>query len=306
MSDPLEPVLAQLAESLAQEVALRYRIGADQARCQIELRWHSHQALRALARKNPSPSALARTRLYRRAASQAKKDIYYRLRRYRQESDEFSKGLEELRRAAPSAQRQPAREALARSHASTGERWPDLADFLERTQHVWGDCATLLDVGCGLMPLLFPFDRVGDRFRRYVACDRDARCIEAVNACGQVPPGVLEGCVWDIGDGWEALESQTGVKRYDAAFLLKLVPVVARQQPRLLATLADAPADWLVVTGARQALARRRDISRRERAVLGAFARRHGLVVESEFETPSELGLVMRRPGRTIGLVRHS
>ena len=295
MSDALEPVLAQLAEQVAQEAARRYRIGADQARGRIEQSWRSHQALRALARRTPSPRALARTRLYRQAASQAKKDIYYRLRRYRPQSDEFSKGLERLHRATAAVECQAACEALARSHASTAERWSDLDGFLERTRPVWGACATLLDVGCGLMPLLFPFDRVDDRLKRYVACDRDARCIEAVNACGQVTAGVLEGRVWDIGDGWEALETQTGIKRYDVAFLLKLVPVVARQQPRLLATLADAPTDWLVVTGSRQALARRQDISRRERAVIGSFAKRHGLVVESEFETPSELGLLMRK-----------
>ena len=295
MSDPLEPALAQLAEQLAQQAARRYRIGADQARSRIERSWRSHQALRALARRTPSPRALARTRLYRQAASQAKKDIYYRLRRYRPQSEEFSKGLERLRRANAGTECQAACETLARSHASTAERWPDLNGFLERTHPVWNDCAMLLDVGCGLMPLLFPFDRVVGRLERYVACDRDARCIEAVNAYGQVTPGVLEGRVWDIGDGWEALETQTGIKRYDAAFLLKLVPVVARQQPRLLAMLAEAPADWLVVTGSRQALARRQDISLRERAVIGSFAKRHGLVVESEFETPSELGLVMRR-----------
>ncbi len=294
MSDSLEPVLAQLAERLAQEAARRYRIGADQARERIERTWRSHQALRALAGKTPSPRALARTRLYRQAASQAKKDIYYRLRRYRPQSDEFSTGLERLRRAVADADCQAACEALARAHASTAERWPDLDGFLERTQPVWGDCATLLDLGCGLMPLLFPFDRVGGRLRRYVACDRDARCIEAVNARSQVPSGVLEGRVWDIDDGWQALEAQTGIQHYDAAFLLKLVPVVARQQPRLLAALADAPADWLVVTGSRQALARRQDISRRERAVVGSFAKRYGLVVESQFETPSEFGLVMR------------
>ena len=294
MSDPLEPALAQLAERLAQQATLRYRIGADQARSRIEGAWRSHQALRALARKTPSARALARTRLYRQAASQAKRDIYYHLRRYRQESGEFAKALERLRCETADESRQAAREALARSHASTAERWPDLAEFLARTQPVWGDCATLLDLGCGLMPLLFPFDQVGGRFRRYVACDRDARCIDGVNASGPVPRGVVQGCVWDIGDGWAALESLTGIKRYDVALLLKLVPVVARQQPRLLPTLAQAPADWLVVTGSRQALARRQDISRRERAVLGAFAKRHELVVEWEFETPSELGLVMR------------
>jgi len=297
MSDPLEPALAQLAERLAERVALRYRIGADQARGCIEGAWRGHQALRALARKIPSPRALARTSLYRQAASQAKKDIYYRLRRYRRDCDAFPEALERLRRATSGAPCQAAREALARSHASTAERWPDLADSLQRTQPVWGDCATLLDVGCGLMPLLFPFGQVGGRLRRYVACDRDARCIEAVNARLQTPPGVLEGCVWDIGDGWAALERQTGIKRYDAAFLLKLVPVVARQQPRLLAKLAAAPADWLIVTGSRQALARRRDISRRERMALGAFAKRHGLIVESEFATSSELGLVVRGAG---------
>ena len=295
MSDPLEPALAQLAERLARDAAQRYRIGPDEARGRIEQSWRGDQALRALARETPSPRALARTRLYRRAASEAKKAIYYGLRRYRLDSDSFSEGLERLRHAATGAPRQAACEALARNHASTAERWPDLDDFLDCTRPVWGDCATLLDVGCGLMPLLFPFDQAGGRFRRYVACDRDARCIAAVNASGRMPPSVLEGCVWDIDEGWEALQAQTGIIRYDAAFLLKLVPVIARQQPALLATLADAPADWLVITGSRQALARRRDISRRERAVLASFAKRHGLVVESEFETPSELGLVIRR-----------
>ena len=133
-----------------------------------------------------------------------------------------------------------------------------------------------------------------ERFQE-VTCDRDAGCMEAVNALGQGLGDILEGHVWDIGDGWETLEAQTGVKCYDAAFLLKLVPVVARQQPRLLATLAETPAERLVVTGSRQALARRQDISRRERAVIGSFAKRHGLVVESEFETPSEVGLVLRK-----------
>ena len=294
MSDPLEPVLARLAERLAQDAARRYRIESDQARGQIERAWRGHQALRALARKNPSPRALARTSLYRQAASQAKKGIYYRLRRYRRDSDDFSTGLERLRRATAVAEIRAAREALARSHASTAERWPDLEGFLAHTRPLWRDCATLLDVGCGLMPLLFPFDRLDRRIQRYVACDRDAPCIEAVNAVGQRLGGVLEGCVWDIDQGWEALAAQTGIKRYDTAFLLKLVPVVARQQPGLLATLADTPADWLVVTGSRQALARRQDISRRERVAIGAFAKRYGLVVEREFETPSELGFVMR------------
>ena len=297
MSDPLEPGLALLAERLAQDVARRYRISADQAKGQIEQRWRGHQALRALAGKSPSPRALARTRLYRQAASQAKKDIYHRLRRYRPQPDDLALGLDRLRRAATDAESQAAGEALALSHASTGERWPDLEGFLARTQPVWGDCATLLDVGCGLMPLLFPFARVRDCLERYVACDRDAACVEAVNAHGQALAGVLEGRVWDIDEGWEALGAQTGIKRYDVAFLLKLVPVVARQQPRLLATLAAAPADWLVVTGSRQALARRQDISRRERAVVGSFAKRHGLAVEWEFETPSELGVVMRGAG---------
>ena len=163
MSDSLEPALAQLAQRLAQEAAQRYRIGADQALGQIEVRWRSHQALRALARKHPTPRALARTRLYRQAASQARKDIYYRLRRYRPQPDDFAEGLERMRRASTDAECWVACEALARSHASTAERWPDLDSFLERTKPIWGDCATLLDVGCGLMPLLFPFDRVVGR-----------------------------------------------------------------------------------------------------------------------------------------------
>lgn len=73
------------------------------------------------------------------------------------------------------------------------------------------------------------------------------------------------------------------------------MPVVARQERERLATLAAVPARRLLVTGAKQAMVKRRAIDRREERVLRAFADDHGLAIVGELDTPSELGLLLAR-----------
>jgi len=60
--------------------------------------------------------------------------------------------------------------------------------------------------------------------------------------------------------------------RCDLGLLLKVVPVVRRQSPELLPVLAAIPADRLVISGCRNAMAKRRDIERREPGSCSASA----------------------------------
>jgi len=74
---------------------------------------------------------------------------------------------------------------------------------------------------------------------------------------------------------------------------LKLIPVLARQERNLLPLFRDLPARRFVITGAREAMVKRRSIERRERGSLLAFADELGFEVLETFETPTELGLLL-------------
>jgi hypothetical protein len=100
---------------------------------------------------------------------------------------------------------------------------------------------------------------------------------------------------WSIADGWEPLLRASGIAMFDVALMLKLVPVVARQEPEHLAILAAVPARRIVVSGSREAMAKRRSIARRERAVLDDFIAGAGWRVTAESETPDEFFLAVER-----------
>ena len=80
---------------------------------------------------------------------------------------------------------------------------------------------------------------------------------------------------------------------FSLALGLKLIPVVARQQRNLLHLLKGLPAHRFLVTGARQAMVRRKSIERREKAALYSFAEEQGFTVLSTFETATETGLLL-------------
>jgi hypothetical protein len=74
---------------------------------------------------------------------------------------------------------------------------------------------------------------------------------------------------------------------------LKLIPVLARQERSLLPLFQELPARRFLITGARQAMVKRRTIERRERASLLAFADELGFEIVGTLETTTELGLLL-------------
>jgi 16S rRNA (guanine(1405)-N(7))-methyltransferase len=178
------------------------------------------------------------------------------------------------------------------AHVSTAERSAHMEEFLAALTGAVGSVGSVVDVGCGVLPLVYPLDGVD----AYWALDRDREAVGAVSEYARIrADGRLRPVVWDLADGWAALHAGGLPKRCDVALLLKVVPVVARQSPHLLATLAAVPADVLVISGSRVAMAKRQDIERRETQVLQRFCTAYGLVERARFRTPDEFCVVVSR-----------
>lgn len=128
--------------------------------------------------------------------------------------------------------------------------------------------------------------------------DKDPSSVELVGRYGRARgDGRLMAVRADIADGWSAVTDAAGLDRFDLALLLKVVPVIERLRPRLLAVLREVPADLVVLTGAVTSMTRRERIDRRERRALLRFADRAGWQVLGELRTTDEVGPVARPTG---------
>lgn len=298
---PAARVVSQLASELAEAVARRYRIAVATARELVVSEWASDRALWQQAAQETDPARLARTRAYRQAADRAKTKIYYHLRRYRQDDPGLHDATERLRElaaagvAAGDPRALAVRDGVVASHVSTRERLDDLDAFFAALFALAPAPTSILDLGCGVMPLLYPFDALGHAITEYLALDRDAVAVDLVDAWGALVGGSrLRARRWSLEDGVSGIAGPDD-GRFALALALKLVPVIARQEREHLAILRDVPARRLLVTGARQAMVKRRSIEQRELRVLRSFADDHGFSVVGTLDTPSELGLLLER-----------
>lgn len=302
--EPAETVLAELAADLAEQVGRQYRVAAQDVLDLILADWRRQPRLVAAVTAAGSAEAARRLRVYRDAASRSKRQIYQRLRRYRPEPDRFAAalaGLAGLTPGCPAGALDACLAAVAAAHVSTAERLPHRAEFAAVLATVLTDAGqpagNVIDVGCGVLPLLLPaggFGALG--MHEYWALDKDPHAGAALREYARLRGDqVLRPVGWHLADGWPAAFAQGVPTRCDAGLLLKVVPVVARQAPELLPVLAAIPADRLLISGSRIAMAKRQDIERRERRLLQRFCDGHGLEVREEFRTGDEFCLLAQR-----------
>ena len=123
---------------------------------------------------------------------------------------------------------------VLRSHASTAERLPYIEGFFARIWELTGGAPrTLLDLGCGLGPLALPWMGLSPE-ATYHACEVDRRSLEVVDAfldlVGQ-PHAVHARDL--VASGGPPIAA-------DVVLLLKLVPLLDRQEPSAAARLLGA------------------------------------------------------------------
>jgi Ribosomal RNA methyltransferase (FmrO) len=296
--DP-QRVLVGLAEGLADEVVRRYRVTRDDAVELILEEWGRRPALAAAIEAANRPEDLRRLRVYRDAADAAKKAIYHHLRRYRQTpatSDVALAALADLDAAAPLLERKQRLSAVAAEHTSTAERMTHLDEFLIGLSSMMGSPRTIVDVGSGVFPVILPLDDDLAAVEEYWALDKDGTAVEALGQYARIrADGRLRPLSWDMADGWQAAHVKGLPECCDVGLLLKVVPVVARRSPELLAVLAETPAKRLVVSGSRTAMAKRQDIEWRESKLLRRFFGTYGFVELERFRTSDELLYLVTR-----------
>lgn len=294
-------VLSQLAAELAEVVAKRYRIEVGTAQGLVMETWASDGPLWKQATQEDDAARLRRTRVYKQAADRAKTKIYYHLRRYRQDEPQLDDGASSLRALAelgvgPDDPRAvAARDAVVASHVSTRERLDELPAFFAALFGLVPEPTSVLDLGCGVQPLLYPFAGAGRSTSLYLGLDRDAVAIEAVSAWAGLVGPRLQARRWSLSDGFAEVSGPEPDGGFALALALKLVPVLWRQEREQLSLLAQVPARRLLVTGAREAMVKRRSIDKREQRVLRTFAETQGFVVVDTLETASEIGLLLER-----------
>ncbi len=298
MAESLDAVLAGISDLIEQEVSAickRYRADPDQTRRALYAAIARQPGLLAEVQTRGSPEEVARLGAYKAAVKAARKAVYYQLRRYRRQDDASLEALTaqlaaQIAGGAPAEAIRETRRALLGTHASTRER--DQQAFF-RALFAWVEPpASVVDVGCGLQPLAYPFAEKGCAL--YVAVDRDAQAIQILETfASMASPARLVALRADLaGFDW-AQVCTYGVARFDLALMLKLVPVVSRQQRDLLPLLAGAPARRVLVTGNMESLARRETIRRREDRALRGFIEMSGRRVIGHFEAPGEFGYVL-------------
>lgn len=296
-----DPRFAPLFDELVAAVVKQYRADEPAAR-RLLAEALANPRLAKLVGNSASPDEIRRTRVYKDAAAAAKRHVYHALRRYRPsdgaDRDAVVARLRDGGTNLDAAELAAIVDQLTDAHASTRERKSDETAFYTLLLASLGAAASVLDVGCGVQPLRFPFASLPS-LRRYVAVDANGPSIDVVQAFATATSNdALRALRDDLSDGWlpvlACLENEDDEPgRFDAALMLKLIPVVARQSRELLSTLAETPARRWIVTGSTTGLAKRTSILRREQGVLRRFIADSGRQIHAEFQFGEEFGYIV-------------
>jgi hypothetical protein len=286
-----------LARELAASVARDYRIDISGAIEQIAPLVESNRALQEALGEKRDVAEIRRLRVFKDLEKRARRQVYNHLRRYKLADDEMTAAVNALERLPPGQEAYAAAgaiQAICAAHVSTAERLGSLHDFQTMLATHCAHATSILDIGAGVEPLLFPFGSCAP-LESYLALDRDRLALRAIAAFARWSGlSILETREWSISNGWDSVVKPDG-KTFDVALLLKVIPVVARQKPRLFDILAQTPARMLIITGSKEALAKRNVIMQRERSTLRSFVDRYGFTVHDSFETSDEIGMLLGR-----------
>ncbi len=235
-----------------------------------------------------------RTREYKDFIKKVRKEIYYKLRKYSFDKEGFDAQVGYLR-SLDKSDGKPF-EWFVQNHTSTRERSAYIQGFNKEIVNFIKDDEYILDVGGGLYPLTIPFSALNN-LQQYVWIDKDKdswSVLELFRETINKPKISLYNEPIGIKEWQEYLPDNVAV--FDTVLMLKLVPVIQRQEKELLEILAKVPAKRFIVTGSKEAMTRNTDIEGRERFVCEEFIKLTGRTVVGQFEIENEFGYVLALP----------
>lgn len=290
------PFLDEIVKQITEDLFEKYKIELEQANALVKTRV-SEKINEIDLKQFSSIKQIRKTRWFKTLNDTIKREVYYCLRKYKAKPEHLEClifKLDTLSDEQFNQQKESILKDLATCHVSIYERLTEMDYFYQElfdclSKHAC-TCRTVLDVGCGLQPLFFPFQRLPYPLLSYTAIDKDPLCIAAINAFSQhVVEFPLKSYHWQISDGWEPILSTTAISSYDLAFVLKFIPVVERTEKGALEKLLlSLPAKIWVISGAKEAMAKRRNIEKRERASIENHITRLNKTIIAEINITSE------------------
>ena len=219
-----------------------------------------------------SDKQLSKNATFKEFVKKNKKELYYKLRRYKTGELEIDGSKEEML------------EKLSQVHVSSQERFAQNELFYEQlSKFVAG---VVVDVGCGVQPLYFPKEKFPS-VEKYVALDKDRESISIMQKFKDVfDYSWLYPKVWNISEGWN--------EKFDVALILKVIPVVKRIDPTLLDELARVPANTIIVSGVKESMVKKHNIEYKERRAIDSFIKLCDREVIAEFELDNEFFIVLQ------------
>ncbi|MBF0224489.1 MAG: hypothetical protein HQK76_03450 [Desulfobacterales bacterium] len=240
---------------------------------------------------------ITRFKEYKIFIKDIKKQIYYTLRQYHKDKNceiNLKTKLGELiSTSAPADDINRVILELMSTHVSTQERIPYYDSFYKKLFDVIEAPNSIIDIGCGLHPLSYPFEKQKANLKTYLAIDKDPSVINTLKIFAPyvLPIELIPVCI-DINEiTWTTYI--TNMDKFDFAFMLKLIPVVFRHSENLFIKLTEVPARQIQITGNIEAMTRKDKIMRREEKILKKFINISGKTVVDSFNNENEFGFII-------------
>ena len=249
------------------KVTKRYKVSEEEARSYISQLLSAQPKLLEQIQNADSLESVERLADYKLFIKKAKKGIYYKLRQYHGKGD-----------------------SAVKEHISTNEREPYINEFNEQIVKHNPNVRTVLDIGGGVYPLSFPFNRF-PRLESYTWLEKDARAFQTLsknllkleNAKVTLFNESVGTHPWDHYLPANHLE-------FDLVLMLKLVSVLGRQQKHLVPLLTTVPAKTILVTSPKESMTKKESIEHRERKTLMAFVEITKRKIVGTLEIGNEFG----------------
>jgi len=282
--------IKEVAGELALAFTKNYKCSLDEASSFFLDNILKQDEVAKLVDASANPKQLARNAVFRNFVKKCKKELYYQLRKYKSDDASLQSSLDAARKDPSDENLEQVLSEVAQFHVSSQERFEENEIFYDKLNDLFANAETIIDAGCGVQPLFFPFGRFSN-VKRYAAIDKDKASIALMQEIKSIFPQRYQWLypdVWNIGEGWDNLCTEHDVEEFDLALMLKVVAVVQRTNPELVNGLCKVPAKTIVVSGVKESMVKKQDIGRRERRLVLNFMESCGRQKIAEFDLDNE------------------
>lgn len=289
-------MLNNLLTQEAKKISFRYKISEEEAGQILLDKFAKSKNLSKKINEVKDVRKIYKLKEFKDLVKSVKKEIYYGLRKYKPDAANVRALLLQVENLISEKKYKECNELffhLAETHISTKERLPFINEFNKQLKDLLGNPENILDIGGGLFPLAFPFDTFIN-LKNLVWIDKDKESFRILKTFLKVPgrEKVKLFCENISKADWESyLPNNTD--EFDVVLLIKLIPVIQRQEKYLIKRLLDIPAKRFLITASKESMTKRQSIYFREKETLKEFMALSGRTIVGELNIKNEFGYLL-------------